>query len=965
MASKWKPHIQRIRELYIDENKTLDEVMLTMETERGFSARQVSSFSILVKSEFERQLRILDLKKNRKQIHFKFLKVRLEARRQKGKESEILLEGILIPKTEVQRKTKRCFVSTTELYNLERSKTPPGFEIITPTTNFYMDSVRSQELPWFFFVRQLNSAENLTRIIHMPEQLLRGMIPTLCPDPSPLVPIHLKQIIHHLCAIMPVEQDDNVMDILRKIFGGDYHEATTEFLKLAVYVLSNKLLKMRYHGDGETFCGELFKWFQMGRNYLFLQDILSIKMPTIEAFVECIFVSAMHAEDAFMIKVFLKTGLNPNMIVYDRLNFEKYTLLQLVVHRGNITLAEMLLGLGADVDATRSSFTPTPLQIAAQLGNLAIARLLMRKGAAVNESDGHVPSALQNAALVGNFEIASLLLENGADIDANFGLYGSALECAIRAGATKLVEMLLERGADINRDPGEWGNTPLQSAAMKGDRSMVALLLQRGADVNAPAAWQGGRTALQRASENGDLEMCQTLLQASADVNAAPSESRYTPLQAPSTTALCAAVASQDYELVALLLEYGADVNDRRGRCTALEEATRLNNGRLVKLLLSVGADPSEDKSIVNAVEVQNLELVLIFVEACATINDHALCAAIKTKNLHIVRILLAAGANPNITGVDSYEDTPLVQAVQLGEQVGMPFIQALIEAGADCDGNPLLSGLNALQTACRKGHIKVIQYLLDRGADLNWPAARHHGRTALQAAVEFGDANFVRSLIEKGADVNAPASEGPGGYTALQIAILKRKIDLVRILLDAGVHANDKPSDIDGKTSLQLAVAFGRDDLIQLLLDHGADVNGEQALKYGRTALQVAAESGNLGIVQLLLAKGADVNAPACFSEGFTALQAAASKGYLRIAKILLAKGAHVGAPRSAYFGQTALEAAAESGHIDMMKFLLNAGADITRTEAGRCQLRNAMEHATACGHDAAAKFLKYHQLS
>jgi hypothetical protein len=95
----------------------------------------------------------------------------------------------------------------------------------------------------------------------------------------------------------------------------------------------------------------------------------------------------------------------------------------------------------------------------------------------------------------------------------------------------------------------------------------------------------------------------------------------------------------------------------------------------------------------------------------------------------------------------------------------------------------------------------------------------------------------------------------------------------------------------------------------------------------------------------------------------GLTALQAAAKGGYLHIADVLLEKGASANVRGSEKCGYTALEAAASKGRIDMLKLLLNAGSDIT-TDFGRSQLRRALTLATSGGHDAAARFLKYHQI-
>ena len=76
-------------------------------------------------------------------------------------------------------------------------------------------------------------------------------------------------------------------------------------------------------------------------------------------------------------------------------------------------------------------------------------------------------------------------------------------------------------------------------------------------------------------------------------------------------------------------------------------------------------------------------------------------------------------------------------------------------------------------------------------------------------------------------------------------------------------------------------------------------------------------------------------------------------------MAEVLLKNGASVDAPGD----RTALGEAAKNGRIDMLKLLLNAGADIT-SDLGRSQLERALGYATSEGHDAAAKFLKYHQI-
>lgn len=92
----------------------------------------------------------------------------------------------------------------------------------------------------------------------------------------------------------------------------------------------------------------------------------------------------------------------------------------------------------------------------------------------------------------------------------------------------------------------------------------------------------------------------------------------------------------------------------------------------------------------------------------------------------------------------------------------------------------------------------------------------------------------------------------------------------------------------------------------------------------------------------------------------GLTAIQGVVMSRSLSIARLLIKKGADVAAPGSNL--GTALEIAARLGQLDMLKLLLLEKPEIIGT--WRAQFENAIKIATDNGHDAATKFLKYHQL-
>jgi hypothetical protein len=87
----------------------------------------------------------------------------------------------------------------------------------------------------------------------------------------------------------------------------------------------------------------------------------------------------------------------------------------------------------------------------------------------------------------------------------------------------------------------------------------------------------------------------------------------------------------------------------------------------------------------------------------------------------------------------------------------------------------------NALQAASRRGHIEMVQILIDAGANVNTQGGFYDN--ALQAASAGGHIKVVQMLIAAGANVNIQ-----GGYwgTALQAASRRGHIKVVQMLIAA-----------------------------------------------------------------------------------------------------------------------------------------------------------------------------------
>ncbi len=256
--------------------------------------------------------------------------------------------------------------------------------------------------------------------------------------------------------------------------------------------------------------------------------------------------------------------------------------------------------------------------------------------------------------------------------------------------------------------------------------------------------------------------------------------------------------------------------------------------------------------------------------------------------------------------------ETPLVTACRHGKIFAVEF---LIEKGADVNlAGP--DGTLPLNAAFENGHFSTFRFLLDHGGnpllldrknlsaiDLAALAGNEDltlrclevqkGRSAaLHMAAFSGHARLVEKLLEAGADATA---EDEGGKTVLQRALFPRpgktvqaRRDILAALLKAGASASA------GEPPPFYLEAQGGGDpgILKALLEAGARANIRDAS--GKTAVHAAAVNANIAALELLIRLSPiDVNFQD--AEGNTPLHLAAAHflGDRRPSAILLAAGA------------------------------------------------------------------------
>lgn len=260
---------------------------------------------------------------------------------------------------------------------------------------------------------------------------------------------------------------------------------------------------------------------------------------------------------------------------------------------------------------------------------------------------------------------------------------------------------------------------------------------------------------------------------------------------------------------------------------------------------------------------------------------DECLPIAIRDRNITWAEELLDSGANPDCC--DQVGRKILQIAFDYDD---VEIMALLLENGADASVITTEPTTTLLHHAVSGGHIKVVQLLLDKGA--NVAVGNDRDETGLHVAACHMQQAVVQLLLNKGADIDATDTTG---YTALHVAASVGDRTTMQLLLDAG--ANIEAADDQNQTALYAAVIHRKIETVQLLLERGIPVNPRERVK--QTALHAAALAGDEMIMQLLLQNGANIEATDSWDQ--TALHVAAAYRKGAIVQLLLDKGANIAA--------------------------------------------------------------------
>ncbi|XP_044267748.1 uncharacterized protein LOC123013350 [Tribolium madens] len=484
-------------------------------------------------------------------------------------------------------------------------------------------------------------------------------------------------------------------------------------------------------------------------------------------------------------------------------------------------------------------------------------------------------SMLQQATECNNLKAASTLLQFQSykdGINNQSAFLGNPLSSACSFGNLEMVDLLLQNGSDVHGHK----LPPIFAATLYNRSECCKKILEAGTDINEIS--ENGNSPLMLSTMLQLLDMTELLLQNGADINFVYED----------FSILQMAVGCGSIDLVKLLLKYKPNINRQCETLgyTTLHHASEMSSVEVVEILLKHGANPKiKSKKLFTplhtALTYKNFDIALKLIEADPSIvNEFSL----EDNGDKLTPMILAAENNcPEVIkvlhkcGAELYIAENILNPLHVA--VGNGHVSAaiaLIDAGASVN-QPNTQGVYPLY--CATKHLSTLTILLKNSAKVN--AKCPDGLTALHLAAIYGKVDVVEELVKSGAEVN---DEDLSGNTPLVYSVLNKHLDVLKFLLENGAKV--------GKNSKLLCIA-ARDDFpecIPILVQNGANVNTKNIDKVFPLHLALIASNS---CVEVLLNNGANPNVK--FLDNISALHVAAVKRDIFSTVLLTNYGADV----------------------------------------------------------------------
>ena len=294
-------------------------------------------------------------------------------------------------------------------------------------------------------------------------------------------------------------------------------------------------------------------------------------------------------------------------------------------------------------------------------------------------------------------------------------------------------------------------------------------------------------------------------------------------------SAIDIATVNNNFEIVKLLLDLGANINiqmEEKLRSEFL--ASKYSIPKILELYLNKNIYllmNSEDvislikyATIGNNIKNINYLVQTLGIDVDTKDTNTMLHYAISYGSVEALNLLIKLGANINNTNSDF--KTPLHYAIENNFNRMVESIKILISSNAnvdikDKDGNTSLH-LAVINSYKSKDYINIIYNLIRNNIDIN--ILNNNNQNALNIAVENNNTEIANILINNKSNLNNISS----GYAPIHIAIKNNNMHILENLLLNNAYINIK-DDIKGYTPLCNAIENNNLDMCKMLIKNNA----------------------------------------------------------------------------------------------------------------------------------------------
>lgn len=323
----------------------------------------------------------------------------------------------------------------------------------------------------------------------------------------------------------------------------------------------------------------------------------------------------------------------------------------------------------------------------------------------------------------------------------------------------------------------------LRHGVITGDYDSVKNILKRQKTILAELPTRDAESLLRVASElDNSVEMIELLTESEYDINRrGKSVVDVNEINLMGWTELHVASANNQTDEISSLIsnkEGGPlDCKDKKGR-TPLYLAANEGYEECVTLLARAGAN----------------------VDARTNDGRTALYKAVTNGDRRMMELLIDKGADPTIAAVDRGRS-----ALDVARERGQKEVVELLERG------------EAVLNASRRGHVKLLEWLLETDAKVNY--CDQYGMTPLHVAAIKGYKDVAMLLFEYGSELDYQDADG---QTPLHLAVESTDKDMVEVLVNMGADVNAMSKK--GATPLYISQVIRCDDITDFLLACGAN---------------------------------------------------------------------------------------------------------------------------------------------